>query len=862
MADRMTATARTRAAIRSANDGELNDARTLLVEALQADREYAPAWLWFAAVAENEAEQKFCLEEAQSIDPQRTTELAINRLRDIDAKAPPELTAFVDPEPPKLVRGYREDVAAHRRRRQIISWVSVLAAVVIGLGIFAFLQSDRRSPVYVAVVTGTAGQDPNTTSEMEAAARWAAERFNNSDRLPGQRLELVTYNDGGDPQRAKEIAEEIVADNKVTAVIGHRTSGTSEAAAPIYAAAGIPAITPSATADALTEGSDWYFRSIFDNSIEGRGIADYAIALFGGGNAAVVYNESSFGTTLAQSFEQTWASQGEVVASAGIPLQPDGTAQPGAVAAAVDAIVAANHDGLVVLATSEGVGVAVVKEMRARGLDNLIIGGDAVGSQMFYEALVAEPNPIDIEQVNGIFAAAPLAVQALTGEAVTFYDQFSAQQGYVASWRAGLTHDAVDLIGGALQRSQADLSKDLANNRTVVRDTLAGARTPETAIEALTRPIYFDDNGTAVRPVAFTIAELEDGATIVVDAGFQQLVEYSPQAGVSLEQAIADGTAVQVQDRVFTIQRIVNVGVDINEVSGLDTLANTFDANFFVYLKYPGDDQAADIYFPNAVNPELSPGEPVRKKTIGDGLETYVLYEVSGTFKSDFDFVDFPFDSQSLDIQIGNKDLPAARIVYAPDPELLRIPQSERLISGVDSEATIDKITNWKANEVIFFPQSVGSNAALGDPAITPGPAGVTYSQFVADVEISRDVRAFLVKNVLPLALLLIVTFLALWLPIAEAGRVTLFVTGILTGAVMLNSVTNSLVNVDYTVAIEWAYYAFILLSAIMLLLTLIGRYFDRERRLASLRKLTSFSRVFFLVYVGFVVFAYVVAFG
>jgi hypothetical protein len=31
-------------------------------------------------------------------------------------------------------------------------------------------------------------------------------------------------------------------------------------------------------------------------------------------------------------------------------------------------------------------------------------------------------------------------------------------------------------------------------------------------------------------------------------------------------------------------------------------------------------------------------------------------------------------------------------------------------------------------------------------------------------------------------------------------------VTGVLTGAVMLNSVTNSLPSVDYTVAIEWAY--------------------------------------------------------
>lgn len=862
MADRVTATARTRSAIRAANEGELDDARVLLAEALEADREYAPAWLWFAAVTEDEGEQRFCLQEAQGITPDRSTALALNRLRDVTATPPPELSSFVDPEPPKLVRSYREDVAAHRRRRRIVSWLTVLAVISVGLAIFAYNQTDRRTPYYIAVVNGVPGQDPSTTPEMEAAAQWAIDKFNESSRLPGIRLEEITYNDQGDPEKAREIAEEIAADNKVIAVVGHRSSATSEAAGPIYAEAGIPAITASATADALTEGNPWYFRSIFNNSIEGRGLADYGIALLGGGDTVIIYSDSSFGTTLQESIASTWKSQGEVLATAGIAAGPDGSPDPAQVTAAVDALEAANHDGLVFLATSERTGVDVVKEMRLRGFDNPILGGDAIGALPFYEALVAEPNPIPVEQVNGIFAGAPLVVQALTGEAVTFYDQFSEQQGYVASWRAGMAHDAVDLIGGAMERSRDDMGGSLAQQREVVRDTLAAATTPETAIQALTRPIFFDDNGTALRPVSVSIAEVEDGETIVVDAGFRQLVEYSPQAGVTLEKALADGVAVQVEDRVFTVQRIVNVGLDFNSVSNLDTATNTFDANFFVYLKFPGEDNAADIYFPNAVNPELSPGDPVRKKQIGDGLETYVLYEVAGSFKGDFNFIDFPFDTQDLSVSIGNKNLPSAQIIYSPDPELLLIPQSQRLISGVDAEATIDRINNWRANEVTFFPRSVGSNAGLGDPEVTAGPAGVTYSQFVANVDISRDVRAFLVKNVLPLVLLLIVTFIATWLPIAEAGRVTLFVTGILTGAVMLNSVTNSLINVDYTVAIEWAYYAFIGLSAIMLLLTLIGRYFNEERRLSSLRKLTSFTKIFFLVYVFFTVMAYVLAYA
>jgi hypothetical protein len=70
------------------------------------------------------------------------------------------------------------------------------------------------------------------------------------------------------------------------------------------------------------------------------------------------------------------------------------------------------------------------------------------------------------------------------------------------------------------------------------------------------------------------------------------------------------------------------------------------------------------------------------------------------------------------------------------------------------------------------------------------------------------------VKYLLPLVLLTIVTYVSLWYPYKDAtARISFGVTGILTGAVMLNSVTSSLPSVDDTVAIEWAYYAFITLA-------------------------------------------------
>ena len=247
--------------------------------------------------------------------------------------------------------------------------------------------------------------------------------------------------------------------------------------------------------------------------------------------------------------------------------------------------------------------------------------------------------------------------------------------------------------------------------------------------------------------------------------------------------------------------------------------------------------------------------------SVADG-EHYELYRVKGNFRTQMDFTSFPFDTQQLPVTLQNRSLPAAKITYIPDPDNLEQPQSERLQSGTDASTTIDSIPNWEADSVQFYPSSVGNTGALGDPSIATGAKGITYSQMVGDIAVSRDVRSFLIKNLLPLILLTLVVYVSLWYPYKDAtARISFGVTGILTGAVMLNSVTSSLPSVDYTVAIEWAYYAFILLSGLCILGTLIGRQFTEERKLANARVLDRVMRIGYPVYIAAVAGLYIALF-
>jgi hypothetical protein len=117
---------------------------------------------------------------------------------------------------------------------------------------------------------------------------------------------------------------------------------------------------------------------------------------------------------------------------------------------------------------------------------------------------------------------------------------------------------------------------------------------------------------------------------------------------------------------------------------------------------------------------------------------------------------------------------------------------------------------------------------------------------------------AFLVKNLLPLALLTMITYVSLFFSFKQAGtRVSFGTAAILTAAVLLSTVTSGLPQIGYTVAIEWGFYAFIFLAAVCIVIGLIGDRLYEQRRFSDLRRLEIFARLFYPAYIIVVVLAY-----
>ena len=80
-------------------------------------------------------------------------------------------------------------------------------------------------------------------------------------RARGLEVEVRAVDDKEDEGVATQVAAELVADPLVVAVIGHKNSGPSRAAGPVYAVAGLAQITQCSTDNALSRaGWPTFFR--------------------------------------------------------------------------------------------------------------------------------------------------------------------------------------------------------------------------------------------------------------------------------------------------------------------------------------------------------------------------------------------------------------------------------------------------------------------------------------------------------------------------------------------------------------------------------------------------------------------------
>lgn len=227
------------------------------------------------------------------------------------------------------------------------------------------------------------GGDAAFGAQLKNGVEQAVEDINASGGINGQKIELVTGDDVGDPKQGVSVANKFVGEG-VTFVIGHFNSGVSEPASDVYAENGILMITPGSTNPKITDrGLANVFRTCGRDDQQGKVAGDYIVSQFKGKKVAVAHDKTTYGKGLADETRKIMNAGGvkEVLYEGVNRGERD-------FSALVSKIKQSGAE-VVYWGGVHTEGGSILRQMRDQGVGAVMMGGDGIATNEF--AAIAGP---------------------------------------------------------------------------------------------------------------------------------------------------------------------------------------------------------------------------------------------------------------------------------------------------------------------------------------------------------------------------------------------------------------------------------------------------------------------------------------
>ena len=327
---------------------------------------------------------------------------------------------------------------------------------------------------------------------MRQCAELAVDQANERGDLPFH-LVFRAEDDRAEPTQAEAVARRFVADPAVIGVVGHKNSGPSMAAGPIYHAAGLAQIAPSSTNPQLSQqGYRTFFRLCAHDARQGKVAAQYAVRVLGVKRVAIIHDQTDYGHPLARVVQATIRQEKadavlfEGITEGGTDFSPT-----------VTRIRRLSPD-LVYFALTEIESSILARQLRAAGVEALLFGTDGSRESQFL--------PLAGGAAEGVYQTYAGVDPESAPTAQTFVQEFNARYGPVPVY--GLeVYDATNLLIAAL----AQVSKP---DRQRVLQAIAETHD----FQGVTGSIQFEPNGDRQDPQV-SIWRVEQGQMRLLGLG-------------------------------------------------------------------------------------------------------------------------------------------------------------------------------------------------------------------------------------------------------------------------------------------------------------------------------------------------------
>ena len=287
------------------------------------------------------------------------------------------------------------------------------------------------------------GNNAHFGKDNENGTRMAIDEINaeGGADIGGKKIkfELVSEDDQADPKTATTVAQRFV-DMKVAGVIGHMNSGTTIPASKIYADAGIPQISPSATAVAYTaQGFKSAFRVMSNDAQQGKVLGDYAVKKMAAKKVAIIDDRTAYGQGLADEFEKAAKAAGAEVVKREFT-----TNQETDFNAILTSIKGAKPD-LIFYGGMDAQAAPLKKQARKLGVSAKIMGGDGSQTPEFIKLAGTD--------AEGMVSSSPGQSKESMPGGAEFLTKFKAKFGVDVNLYAPYNYDATKVMIEAMKKA-------------------------------------------------------------------------------------------------------------------------------------------------------------------------------------------------------------------------------------------------------------------------------------------------------------------------------------------------------------------------------------------------------------------------
>lgn len=349
-------------------------------------------------------------------------------------------------------------------------------------------------PIKIGAILGISGRFAFVGTDQQDALKLAQEEINGAGGIAKRQLDLVIYDDEVDEKKSGPLANRLIFEDKVVAIIGPSITVPAINVGPIVEKAKMPNFTLTSRALWEEEKYKYVYHTTPREEIEVSSMLDFIKKTLGKTKIAVLYDKQPYGTGNFAHIQRLASQNGLELVGSDTGNNTDTDVLP-----QLTRLRATGAEALI-LWVGDPMASAATKQIRQIGWNVDIVGSSAISGPRFIELAGSA--------ADGVYTNAVYNTDQPTPTQKRFFDNFKKKYNRDASQFAAYAYDSIYVLKAAIEK---------AGGKTDGDSIVEGVNTIG-KLDSVVATFEFSDkdhNGLGLRPI-FVFQAVKDGKWVYV----------------------------------------------------------------------------------------------------------------------------------------------------------------------------------------------------------------------------------------------------------------------------------------------------------------------------------------------------------